>query len=102
MCIEPGLLSQDVDVFADIDELPAVVDMVSARTAPPALVHDEWGDNIFLETLVDDGACPAVWMRLHFRVRGVDRVQRRCTVRSATRRAASSLTGNSTSHHGTG
>ncbi|HYK12571.1 MAG TPA: molybdopterin cofactor-binding domain-containing protein, partial [Burkholderiales bacterium] len=42
------------DTFADIDELPAVVDMVRARTAPPAFVHDEWGDNIFLETLVDD------------------------------------------------
>ncbi len=41
------------DVFADIDELPAVVDMLKARTAPPALVHDEWGDNIFLESLVD-------------------------------------------------
>ncbi|HTD90020.1 MAG TPA: xanthine dehydrogenase family protein molybdopterin-binding subunit, partial [Burkholderiales bacterium] len=42
------------EVFADIDELPAVVDMLRARTAPPALVHDEWGDNIFLETRVDD------------------------------------------------
>ena len=28
--------------------------MIAARTEPPALVHDEWGDNIFLETLVDD------------------------------------------------
>jgi aerobic carbon-monoxide dehydrogenase large subunit len=41
-------------VFADIEELPAVVDMVEARTAPKALVHDEWGDNVFLETRVDD------------------------------------------------
>ena len=40
-------------VRIDYEELPAVVDMIQARMAPPALVHDEWGDNIFLETLVD-------------------------------------------------
>ena len=38
-------------VMVDIDELPAVVDMLEARSAaPPALVHDEWGDNVFLRT----------------------------------------------------
>ncbi len=55
-CIAPTrALAEDIaqQVYADIDELPAVVDMVGARTAPPALVHDEWGDNIFLEALVD-------------------------------------------------
>ena len=41
-------------VYADIDELPAVVDMRDARLAPPALVHEEWGDNLFLESFVDD------------------------------------------------
>jgi len=41
-------------VFADIEELPAVVDMRAARQAPPALVHEEWGDNLFLESFVDD------------------------------------------------
>src|SRR5205085_9661316 len=30
------------------------VDMLEARLAPPALVHEEWGDNVFLESLVDD------------------------------------------------
>ena len=56
-CVAPTRAqAEDIaqDVFADIDELPAVVDMVKARTAPPSLVHDEWGDNIFLETMVDD------------------------------------------------
>jgi len=55
-CVAPTrALAEDIAqaVYADIDELPAVVDMVGARTAPPALVHDEWGDNIFLESLVD-------------------------------------------------
>ena len=41
-------------VYADIEELPAVVDMRDARLAPPALVHEEWGDNLFLESFVDD------------------------------------------------
>lgn len=38
-------------VMVEIDDLPAVVDMLEARGAhPPALVHDEWGDNVFLHT----------------------------------------------------
>ena len=40
-------------VSIDYEELPAVVDMLEARANPPALVHDDWGDNIFLETLYD-------------------------------------------------
>jgi len=41
-------------VGVEYEDLPAVVDMTVARTAPTTLVHDEWGDNLFLETLVDD------------------------------------------------
>jgi carbon-monoxide dehydrogenase large subunit len=38
-------------VIVEIDDLPAVVDMLEARSAhPPALVHEEWGDNVFLHT----------------------------------------------------
>jgi carbon-monoxide dehydrogenase large subunit len=40
-------------VELDLEELPAVYDMLSARTAESVLLHDQWGDNIFLETLVD-------------------------------------------------
>jgi carbon-monoxide dehydrogenase large subunit len=40
-------------VLVDYEALPAVVDMVEARTDPPALVHEEWGNNVFLETFVD-------------------------------------------------
>ncbi len=59
-------------VVVDYDELPAVVDMVQARLKPPALVHDEWGDNIFLETLVDDELAEvrqsaAITIRRHIR-----------------------------------
>ena len=57
MCVAPTRAeAEDIadQVELDLEELPAVVDMVKARTEPPALVHDEWGDNVFLETLVED------------------------------------------------
>jgi len=56
MCVAPTRAeAEDIadQVELDLDELPAVVDMIQARTDPPALVHEEWGDNVFLETLVD-------------------------------------------------
>ena len=48
--------AEDIAALVEIDyeALPAVVDMIAARVEPPALVHDHWGDNVFLETLVDD------------------------------------------------
>ena len=54
MCIAPTR-AQAEDIAAmvevEIDDLPAVVDMLAARSAtPPALVHDDWGDNLFLQT----------------------------------------------------
>jgi aerobic carbon-monoxide dehydrogenase large subunit len=46
-------------VEVDFTELPAVVDMLEARDHPgaagSALVHEHWGDNVFLETAVDIG-----------------------------------------------
>jgi carbon-monoxide dehydrogenase large subunit len=57
MCVAPTRAeAEDLadQVELDLEELPAVVDMVEARTKPPALVHDEWGDNVFLESFVDD------------------------------------------------
>jgi aerobic carbon-monoxide dehydrogenase large subunit len=40
-------------VRLDIDELPAVYDMLAARRSGSALVHEHWGDNVFLETFID-------------------------------------------------
>lgn len=57
MCVAPTRAeAEDIadQVELDFEELPAVVDMVEARTKPPALVHEHWGDNVYLETLVDD------------------------------------------------
>ncbi len=41
-------------VTVDFDELPAVVDMLEARRPGAPLVHEHWGDNVFLETVVED------------------------------------------------
>ena len=40
-------------VTLDLAELPAVHDMLEARTTGAALVHEHWADNVFLETFVD-------------------------------------------------
>ncbi len=40
-------------VTLDLEELPAVCDMLDARNSNAVLVHEHWGDNVFLETFVD-------------------------------------------------
>ncbi|WP_421875915.1 xanthine dehydrogenase family protein molybdopterin-binding subunit [Pacificispira sp.] len=56
MCIAPTRAeAEDVAeaVGLDIEELPAVVDSLDARRPGSPLVHDEWGDNLFLTTAVN-------------------------------------------------
>lgn len=40
-------------VELDLEELPALHDMLEARKPGAPLVHEHWGDNVFLETLVN-------------------------------------------------
>ena len=40
-------------VMLDLEELPAVADMLRARDPEAPLLHPEWGDNVFLESVVD-------------------------------------------------
>lgn len=40
-------------VELDLEELPALHDMLAARRPGAPLVHEHWGDNVFLETLVN-------------------------------------------------
>jgi aerobic carbon-monoxide dehydrogenase large subunit len=40
-------------VMLDLEELPAVYDMLEARKSGAALVHEHWCDNVFLETFID-------------------------------------------------
>lgn len=42
-------------VVLDLEELPAVSDMLAGRLASAPLLHLAWGDNVFLETRVDLG-----------------------------------------------
>ena len=50
-------IAEAVDV--DLEELPAVTDMLAARAPGAPLLHAHWGDNVFLGTSVDIGD-PAV------------------------------------------
>ncbi|HEV2549166.1 MAG TPA: xanthine dehydrogenase family protein molybdopterin-binding subunit [Stellaceae bacterium] len=56
VCVAPDRASAEdiaAEVELDIEELPAVSDMLAARGAGAPLVHEHWGDNVFLETVVD-------------------------------------------------
>jgi carbon-monoxide dehydrogenase large subunit len=58
MCVAPTRAqAEDLAGLVDVDisDLPAVVDMLAARSeTPPSMVHEDWGDNIFLHTNVQD------------------------------------------------
>jgi carbon-monoxide dehydrogenase large subunit len=41
-------------IVVEFDELPVVSDMLRARDADAPLVHEHWGDNVYLETFVRD------------------------------------------------
>lgn len=58
MCVAPTRAeAEDIAemVSVDFDELPAVTDMLAARRPDSALVHEQWGDNLFIEFLEDHG-----------------------------------------------
>ncbi|MDR4308003.1 xanthine dehydrogenase family protein [Chelatococcus sambhunathii] len=62
MCVAPTRAeAEDIAerVELDLEELPALHDMLRAREPGAALVHEHWGDNVFLETLVDIGIASA-------------------------------------------
>src|SRR4029079_7194229 len=53
LCVAPTRAeAEDIAaaVTLDLEELPAVHDMLKAREPESALVHEHWGDNVFLET----------------------------------------------------
>jgi len=53
MCLAPTRAeAEDIAaaVTLDLEELPAVHDMRKARDGETALVHEHWGDNVFLES----------------------------------------------------
>ena len=63
-------LAEEIEL--DLEELPAVVDARAALDRPHSLVHEHWGDNIFLSTEMDNGIAAvqksaAVSVTGHFR-----------------------------------
>src|ERR1700694_1301043 len=62
MCLAPTRAeAEDIAaaVTLDLEELPAVHDMRKARDGETALVHEHWGDNVFLESAFEVDIAPA-------------------------------------------
>jgi carbon-monoxide dehydrogenase large subunit len=66
-------------VVLDIEDLPPIVDMLEARGPGGPLVHDEWGDNLFLQTAVD-GDIESVAKTASVKVEREYRMNRQCMV----------------------
>jgi carbon-monoxide dehydrogenase large subunit len=63
MCIAPTRdEAEDLaeQVVVDYEELPAVVDMMEALKPGAALLHEEWGDNVFINKGVEAGDIESV------------------------------------------
>ena len=57
VCVAPTRAEAEdlaASIEVDFEELPAVVDMLAARQPGAPLLHEHWGDNVFLETVVED------------------------------------------------
>ncbi len=80
MCVAPTR-AQAEDIAAavtvDYEDLPPVVDMLSARAPGAPLVHDEWGDNVFIE-FFHDGAVERVAQSAAIKVTREIRTARHC------------------------
>ena len=77
MCIAPSRAqAEDLaqDIFLDLDELTAVVDMEQALDADAIRVHDHWDDNLYLETKINEGdiavakAAASITVTRHYRM----------------------------------
>ncbi len=80
VCVAPTR-AQAEDIAAQVEiryeELVALNDMLEAREERRTLVHEEWGDNIFLETFVD-GDIESIADRAAIRVTREIRTSRQC------------------------
>lgn len=47
-------------LIVDIEDLPALHEPLTARNDPPALVHDDWGDNVFVQLDIAGGDIDSV------------------------------------------
>jgi carbon-monoxide dehydrogenase large subunit len=83
-CVAPSRAqAEDIaaTVVVDYEELHPVVDMLAARRAGAPLVHEEWGDNVFIEFFQDgniDGAIDRVAGTAAIKVKREIRTARHC------------------------
>jgi len=80
MCVAPSRAqAEDIadTVAVDYEELEPVVDMLAAREADAPLVHEEWGDNVFIE-FFHDGAIERVAEAAAIKVTRDIRTARQC------------------------
>ena len=79
-CVAPTRAeAEDIAGLVDLDleELPAVVDMLEARRPGTSLVHEAWGDNVFVEFFEDKGLAE-VAARAAIKVTREIRTSRQC------------------------
>ena len=82
LCIAPTRAeAEDIaeTVELDLDPLPAVTDSLAARRPDSPLVHEEWGDNLFLTTSAD-GDIESVRKRAAVVIEREYRTARQCMV----------------------
>ena len=80
MCVAPTRAeAEDIagEVRLEFDELPAVTDMLAACRVGSALVHEEWGDNLFV-VFSQDGPIEEVAKSAAIRVSKQIRTARHC------------------------
>ena len=82
ICVAPTRAeAEDIaeQVVLDLTPLPPVVDALQARAPGAALVHDDWGDNLFLTTFAD-GDIEAVKARADVVIHREYNTARQCMV----------------------
>lgn len=82
MCVAPSRAeAEDIaaEIELDLEELPAVVDMLDGRKSGAPLVHEDFGDNLYLVSAFDDDIDP-VARRADVKVTREIRTARQCMV----------------------
>ena len=81
MCLAPDRArAEDIvqRVSVDIEELPAIHDMVRARDADAPLIHEQWDENSFLESVVDDPNFDEIAAKVPIKITRTFQTARQC------------------------
>ena len=81
MCLAPDRAkAEDIvqQISVGIEELTAIHDMVQARDAGTPLIHEQWNENVFLESVVDDPNFDEIAAKAPVKVTRTFRTARQC------------------------